>query len=204
MSSEAQLLSYTEKRNQLAKLVVARIRSLYAKAEAGDSTSKGQLATLRRSIFAPYAADPQVWDLTHVPDGLMPPIRGERLTHEERVVHAAMCLFARHQQSKSDLMHKEGISFAGAARQLAFIEGSESEGVRRRMNAAATAVSFDELVRHIAALISMMRGANIKLDYYKLVQDLFDYDAAFGRERVRRAWSRDYVSNNLDKEQSDK
>lgn len=204
MSSEAHNLSHVDRRNELAKLVVARIHVLYSKADSGDSASKGQLAALRRAIFSPYASDPQIWDLVHVPDSLMPVSKSDRLTIEERVVHAAMGLFARHQQSKSKLMHEKGVSFGTAARQLAFREGAESEGVRRRMNAAATAVSFDELIRHIAALVSMMRKAEIPFDYYRIVQDLYDYNNSIGRERVRRSWSRDYVSSNFEKDQSSK
>ncbi|MDI9588957.1 MAG: type I-E CRISPR-associated protein Cse2/CasB [Acidobacteriota bacterium] len=204
MSSDAQKLSYVDRRDGLAKLVVARIHTLFSKVDAGDSASKGQLAALRRAIFSPYASDPQIWDLVHVPDSLMPAFRSDQLAVEERVVHAALGLFARHQQSKSKLMHQKDVSFGTAARQLAFREGGESEGVRRRMNAAATAVSFDEFVRHIAALVSMMRTAEIPFDYYRLLQDLYDYNFSIGRERVRRSWSRDYISSNFENNQSNR
>lgn len=90
-------------------------------------------------------------------------------------------------------MHSKDVPFARAVYILAHASGAEeTAGVRSRLNAAATAVSYQEFVRHIAGLISMLRGADIRFDYADLTRDLYQFHSPSGREAVRRRWARAY------------
>lgn len=190
---EGALLSANQRSRRLGHLVVGRIRALHEAKAANSSTAKGKLAVLRRSVYSSPGVIPELWELDSVTDDLQPSFVGDAPTTAEESVHAALCLYARHEQGKSECMHKEGVPFAQAAYKLAHaIGGDETAGVRSRLNAAATAVSFQEFVRHIASLISMLRGANIAFDYAELTWDLYQFHTPTGQDAVRRRWARAY------------
>lgn len=187
-------LSPRQRLLHLGHLVVRRIHELHEAKTANSSIAKGRLAVLRKAVYSAPGTLPELWELCAVPDELQPPFVGDEPTTAENSVHTALCLYARHEQSnRGECMHKEGVPFAQAAFVLAHASGAEeTAGVRSRLNAAATAVSYQEFVRHIAGLISMLRSANIRFDYADLTRDLYQFHTPSGREAVRRRWARSY------------
>ena len=187
-------LSSRQRSLRLGYFVVRRIHELHEAKAANSSLAKGRLAVLRKAVYSVPGSIPELWELCAVPDELQPTFVDDEPTTAENSVHTALCLYARHEQSnRGECMHKEGVPFAQAAFVLAHASGAEeTAGVRSRLNAAATAVSYQEFVRHIAGLISMLRGANIRFDYADLTRDLYQYHTPSGREAVRRRWARAY------------
>jgi CRISPR system Cascade subunit CasB len=111
----------------------------------------------------------------------------------EHAIHAALTLYALHQQSKSAQMHQSGVSLGQAVRRLGQAQASE-EATLRRFHALGTASSFEELVYHLRGLVTQLRGATppIPLDYGQLAVDLRQLQAATRAPAVRLRWGRDY------------
>lgn len=155
-----------------------------------SSSAKAKLARLRNALYKPVGADPMLWDITAVNYEEVPTYSSASC--EEKAVHAAMCLYARHQQSKTELMHSEDRNFAQAVAYLAYKHGDESNAVRRRFNALATSSSITELIRHASGLIDQLRNENISFDYISFAKNIYQYQLPGGPEQVRLAWARNY------------
>lgn len=198
MSDEGKRSKSLERKSrgrQLGDIVVQRVLRLHrTKADAKESSAaKGLLAVLRRSVYADHGTIPELWEVTAVPEELQPHVLDDAPTRAEASIHAALCLYARHEQGKSVCMHNKDVPFAMAVYKLAHpTKDKEVAGVRARLNAAATAVSFQEFVRHIASLVSMMRGAGIGFNYGELTRDLYEFHCLEGRDVVRLRWARSY------------
>ncbi|MGP4112336.1 type I-E CRISPR-associated protein Cse2/CasB [Streptomyces sp. 4N509B] len=106
--------------------------------------------------------------------------------------HAALALFAVHQQSQPRRMHKEGISLGSAARRLRLSERFSAEAVDRRMHQTATATSTEELVSHLRGLVTLLRGISQPLDYTRLRRDIERWHRADLRTWTRSQWGGDY------------
>jgi len=152
------------------------------------------LAKLRANVGREPGTDESIWAYTM--EGVSPEARDDGPTRAERAVHTALTLYAAHQQSRQQSAHISGVGFGQAVKRL---EGKNGEGnqnsispVRRRFNAVVTSASYDELTYHLRGLIRQMRGADIKLDYGLLAQDLFDFQCSGRADDVRRRWARQY------------
>ncbi len=158
----------------------------------------GDLANLRRAVNAEPGADPAVWEYTL--DGLPERYVGrtDAPTAGESAVHAAMTLYAVHQQSKPTSMHKPGVSLGralallGRTRSVA-AQPDASKAVKRRFDALMTAESFAELTYHARGLIQQLRAADIALDYGRLAEDLRLLQRPATANSVRLRWGRDYA-----------
>lgn len=183
-------MSNTERKKLVARSMVIHLAELGHGIQNDSGSTKAKLARLRNALYKPVGADPMLWDITAVSYETTPTYSGA--TWEEKAVHAAMCLYARHQQSKTELMHSEDKKFAEAVAYLAFKNGDESNAVRRRFNALATSSSIAELTRHASGLIDQLRGENITFDYISFAKDLYQYQVPGGPAVVRLAWARNY------------
>lgn len=153
------------------------------------------LAQLRNSVSKEPGSVPSIWEVTIA--GLPGRTYGDDPTPEERAAHAALTLYALHQQSRPVPMHVRGPGIGRSVRRLA---GDDAQSpVRRRFDAVATATSFDEACHHLRAIITQLRGATIALDYGQLADDLLRMQRAGGAEVVRRRWGRQFYF--LDREQ---
>ncbi|MBF4460960.1 MULTISPECIES: type I-E CRISPR-associated protein Cse2/CasB [unclassified Rathayibacter] len=165
----------------------------------GRAAATASLARLRRAATGAPGADPLVWGETL--DGLPVEYHGVDggVTSAERAAHAAITLYAVHQQSKQIPMHRPGVSLGRAVARLAAVNappGSEERpgeaAVVRRFLALGTAATFDETVRHARGLITQFRADNIPLDYGLLAYHLARLQVPRYADGVRLDWGRDF------------
>lgn len=179
-------------RDTTAKRVM-RLQSLYlANAAEGVAT----LARLRRCPPAAVGADPLVWQVTlaDLPPGMVG--TGDDPSPAERAVHAALVLYALHQQSAVQPVHRAGITFGAAVGQLARARAVEEEldsSTVKRLQHAALATDFEGHLHHLRGLIQLMRAESppIALDYGLLAVDLWQLaDPRRDSEAVLLRWGR--------------
>ncbi|NNJ63451.1 MAG: type I-E CRISPR-associated protein Cse2/CasB [Dactylosporangium sp.] len=152
------------------------------------------LAALRRGLGRAAGDVPGMWRFyQHMnADG--------SVTGMLRAEHAALSLYAMHQQSIGHSMHQPEIGLGTALFALRHAEGVNPDAVDQRFAAAATATSLAELVGHLRGLIHRLRGVNTGtgrgqgLDYSLLVRDLAGWQRPGGTIRVRRRWGGQYFS----------
>lgn len=181
--------------SDLGTEVGRRIDRLQTAVMADRSQAVATVAQLRHSVTKEPGSVPAIWELTV--DGLPGRIYGDEPTYEERAAHAAMTLYAVHQQSRDQPMHQSGVGFGQAARRLAARDGNRGDDekpVRRRFNAAATATTLAEALHHLRGLVGQLRQAKIPLDYAMFADDLFIYQFPDGADTVRRRWGRQYYA----------
>lgn len=159
------------------------------------------IAKLRHASSHEVGEDPDIFEWT-MPDPNDPEVSGhpERYpgspTPQELAAHAALTLFARHQQSIHDMsMHTdENVSLGYAVGLLAYGNYNES-GIRRAFDRLQTSSSWKETVRHARELVSLLKRERIPLNYGLLAQHLMQLRA--DREQaniVRVRWGRDFHS----------
>lgn len=186
----------TGKYGPLEEYVWTKIEVLQAEYLAGVSSAGASLARLRRAVSGEPGADPSIWDETI--GGLPSQFLGGDLTvsTEERAVHAALTLYATHQQSKQEKMHRRGISFGAASGKLGYAvsgtPGARSPAVLRRFQALSTASSFGESLVHARGLIGQFRSEGIALDYGRMAVDLARLQDPRSADQVRLEWGRAY------------
>jgi CRISPR system Cascade subunit CasB len=157
-------------------------------------------ARCRRGLGKPPMEVPEMWEYC-VPVVMTLPEDSPWRRRIEQATHHVLTLYAVHQQSQRDSMHKtatpgehadaaERRSVGAACRRL--YEETSSEGVRRRFLAAATAQSVPELAGHLRCLVTLLRGEKIPLDYLALAWDIADWPDPRRRARVRRRWGLDF------------
>lgn len=155
------------------------------------------LAALRRGAGRDAGDVPQMWRYytTLQQDGR----RSWRLAAE----HAALTLYAVHQQSKAKPMHVSGIGLGTAMRALRLNGKFSQDAVDRRFAAAATATSFDEICLHLRGLITQLRTIDQPLDYTRLYHDLVRWQRPEEIASVRRAWGSRYFATSTNGERKD-
>jgi CRISPR system Cascade subunit CasB len=182
----------------LSRYVDSTIRELQNSYVHGDRRgSSAALAALRRAVGAGPGTDAAVWEYTLA--GLPQQYIGhsDEPSPGERAVHAAVTLYAVHQQSKTMPMHQNGPSMGRAVRRLGgartvAAQPDASKAVKRRFDALMTAVTFSELNYHARGLIGQLRTADIPLDYGAFAEDLRQLQNVRTADAVRLRWGRDY------------
>jgi CRISPR system Cascade subunit CasB len=173
----------------LEELVGDRVTGLQARYLAGSSSGVGDLAALRRAVTGTPGEDPRTWELTLA--DVSPWARNDEPTAAELAAHAALTLYAVHQQSHGRAMHVRGRGLGSAVRALGRQTNAE-EAVRRRFEALGTAATFLELMQHARGLIRQLRSAGVPLDYGRMARDLLDWQDPGRTASVRLRWGRDY------------
>jgi CRISPR system Cascade subunit CasB len=148
----------------------------------------GDLAALRRGIGRKAGDVPEMWRYYRSIVSEVSP-NSPRLTAE----HAALSLFATHQQSQRRRMHEKGTGLGTAVRKLSSADAKFSaEAIDRRMHQAATATGTAELVSHLRGLVSLLRTISQPLDYTRLRREIEVWHHAASRARVRAQWGSEY------------
>ncbi|RRD45913.1 type I-E CRISPR-associated protein Cse2/CasB [Tessaracoccus sp. OH4464_COT-324] len=178
----------------IKRFVNSKIRGLGGSDPSNISpTNRALLAQLRQSISAEPGTVPAVWSATL--EGL-PDFEGESYRlRVERAVHMVLTQFAMHQQSRSEAMHKEGIPFGQAVRQLAYRMDKErmmETPIYKRFTAMCLSTSIPGLAAHARGIISQLRSEKIPFDYAQFAQDLLDFQQANKTRAVIRRWGRDF------------
>jgi CRISPR system Cascade subunit CasB len=192
-----------EDNKQVYQFVWKKIQMLINGQDMGEKklppSSRATLAKLRRGIGKAPGSIPDIWEITL---GELPEewhsVKGVP-TYAENAVHAALTLYALHQQGKDRSMSVNGKdddgkyigdSFGAAVGKL--INGDNENAIKRRFDAAATAADFSEFAHHARGLIQLLKAAEIPLDYPRFAQDLFDYQLPNGANGVRLRWGEDF------------
>lgn len=181
------------RKRRVGNLVTQRVEFLISQRESKKSSARATLAALRNAVVDTPGNRPELWDITsvHISEN---EFVGDDPTWDEIAVHSALCLFARHQQSRRQMMHQKGIGLGVAAKQLVLLrEDKKYNGVRRYFVAAATATSVRGLIRHLSSIVSLFRQENIPLDYGALAEDIFQFQVPGGAKIVRLRWARQYA-----------
>ncbi|HSV64872.1 MAG TPA: type I-E CRISPR-associated protein Cse2/CasB [Mycobacteriales bacterium] len=151
-----------------------------------DGPPGEDLAALRRGIGRQPGDVPEMWRFyTRLSEDGEP-------TADLYAEHAALTLFAVHQQSKARPMHRGGVGVGRAVFELRRSTAFSPETVDRRFAAAATATSLPEVVTHLRGLVTQLRGIDQVLDYTRLYLDLRGWQDPEQRSRVRRHWGSQY------------
>lgn len=182
--------------DQIKRYILGKISYL---SEAGNrSFVQATLANLRRGIAQAPGAMPELWEVTvaGLPEVLQG--RGYAPSDAERAVHAALTLFAVHQQGKEMqqvCMSKQGEYLGLVLRKWIISHSEREEALTRRFHTVATADSFDELVWHMRGLVQLLRTGGYPLDYGELGRDLFFFQKPDWRDVVRLKWGREFYRN---------
>ncbi len=152
------------------------------------------LAALRRGAGRDAGDVPEMWRYytTLRQDG--------RPTPKLAAEHAALTLYAIHQQSKVRPMHVTGIGLGTAMRTLRLSDKFSQDAVDRRFAAAATATSFREVCLHLRGLVTQLRTIDQPLDYTRLYRDLIRWQNPEQVASVRRVWGGQYFAASKDGE----
>lgn len=185
----------TETLEDFVRGEVDRLQNSYVFGDRRGSAAT--LANLRRSVAKEPGSNPDIWAITVQALPRMYVGRTDAASEGERAAHAALTLYAVHQQSKTAPMHREGPSLGRAIAKLAKSRstGGSSEvsaAVKRRFDALVTAATFDELLFHARGLIQQLRAADISLDYGRFAEDLRRLQLKSHADSIRRQWGRDY------------
>lgn len=188
-------------RGVLKATAAARVAELQARVLADDSEAVALLARLRRCDPADVGAEPLVWAVTlgHLPDELTSYRSGrpETPTPAERALHAVLVLYALHQQSRDEGVHRSGVSLGFAVGQLSRARAVDEDldaATVSRLHHAALATSFEGHVQHLRGLIQLMRAEKqtVGLDYGLLAVDLWQLvDPYQDAREVLARWGRD-------------
>lgn len=198
--------SVSERREDLKAFVRAKVGRWQRDLLMDDAQSQRRataardLAELRRVPVDATSID--FGTLLATMDGFPPSLvgRGDEIGRAERAAHAALVLFALHQQSQRSPVHVSpksetvtgSVTLGHAASRLARSGADLDEGVLRRFKAVAGAATVDEALYHLGAFVALLRSASppISLDYGQLAADIDDLHSMRGRERVQLSWAR--------------
>ncbi|WCC79817.1 type I-E CRISPR-associated protein Cse2/CasB [Cutibacterium equinum] len=158
-----------------------------------DPWAVRSLASLRRADATRPGADPGLWDviLGHLPDYLLGQGTAPA-TPAERAVHAAVVLYAVHQQSRSEPMHVRGIGLGQAVRTLSMRRSSSTEwdpGTISRFQHMCRAQQWAIRVGNLRGLVTLMRSEAVPLDYGHLAADLWRLQVS-SPDQVLLEWGR--------------
>lgn len=185
------------RQDELGRHVARRVSGLQQRllAAAPDPNAVSALARLRRAIGREPGFDYSLEEHVGLSDEWLAKLgdrsRNGETTHSEHATHAAVTLYALHQQSQREPMHINGRGLGRAIGELAHKPGG-AEGVRRRFAALGTAISFGEALYHLRSLIVMLREHKIPLDYGLLADDLRALRLPGGRARMQATWGREF------------
>lgn len=189
------------RQNDIYRYVASRVSKLQGGylSDAGRSNAARQLAELRRSAGKGPGSTPNAWSIEFdgCPESLVG--AGQRPSEGENAIHAALTLYAIHQQSQRQGMHCAGKEhdLGSAVRRYVYLNRSsrnlEDGELPRRFAAMVTADSIDEVVHYARQLIKMLRSESIAIDYGRLAQQLLLFQDPYARHRVLLEWGRGYA-----------
>ncbi|TCO41065.1 CRISPR system Cascade subunit CasB [Kribbella antiqua] len=174
----------------LGAVLDRRVGRLQAEYLRGSPAARADLARLRRGLGKPAGSVPELWELTIA--AVPPDLSWDRdePSRAEHAAHAALTLYALHQQSMSGPAHIPGVGFGQAVGHLGGGAGPSQAAVARRFMAAATAESADELLTHVRGLVSQLRTAKRGMDYAQFADDVMAILTPGRGTSVRLAWGR--------------
>lgn len=199
----------TEGRWDLERYVDRKITALqYGLLTQQSPQARSQLARLRQANSKGPGESPDTWDVEFA--GLPESLRGRGdapATAGEWAVHLALTLYAIHQQSLQQEMHKrtnrearEWRGIGNAVSHLVYVDRQDGRGEQlspgempRRFSALVTSESVEELAHYARQLVSQLRRASIPLDYARFAGQIYEFQNPYRRERIRLEWAREFT-----------
>jgi CRISPR system Cascade subunit CasB len=185
-------MSYTE---HVASVVDSKIANLQRGYLADRSAAVAALARLRRGVGKPAGSVLDILEFTYAPEFVADP-RDDAPTAAEVAAHLCLTLYAVHQQSQRQPMHRRGSEHRLGRSIRALIPETITNyvehSVARRFAILGTADSLDELTHHVRGMVQLLRAHDIPLDYQQLATDLLRWQRPDGPARVRLGWGRDF------------
>ena len=163
----------------------------------GEGQGRQALAVLRRAVAGNVDDSPATWPYVfQALAGSNPVDTWEGGASDlERAVHAAVVLWAQHQQSKGTPVNQHGPSLGRQVGALSARLRSGEElldaGVQRRFARLTSASTFEAQMRALTQLVSLMRANDVSLDYPRLAHDLRRLQDPERRKQVLLTWTRD-------------
>ncbi|MFJ3984037.1 type I-E CRISPR-associated protein Cse2/CasB [Streptomyces fungicidicus] len=165
------------------------------------SQAVAALARLRRGAGREAGETPDLWNLIdtdalHASATGTRPLSEQELVRAENALHAALTLWAFHQQSRSTPMHRRHTrerpgGLGAAVRRLMPADGVD-EPVRKRLVRAGTAPDLITLAQRLRDIVALLRRDDIPLDYALLAGQLYLWQWPDGPAAVRRRWGRSF------------
>lgn len=199
--SEQKATVNRNRKDMLIEHVAETVSNLQAASLSVDhprnAVAIGALADLRRADPGEIG-DPRVWEVVF--DGMPEPLlgRGDDPSESERAAHAAIVLFAIHEQSANARSHRRGRGLGRAIQDLAReANGDEWQdgSIARRFRTMALTDGREERLRHLRGLITLLRSYEIPLDYGQLAWDLVVLERPDRSMSVLARWGREFHSN---------
>lgn len=196
---------------KLGRFVATRVERLQTAALLDDPATVATLARLRRCPPEDAGADPTLWNVTLA--GMPAELRGQgdAPSPSERATHAALVLYALHQQGRDEGAHWPGAPLGQAVGRLARARAHEEDldaSTVQRFHQVALAHDFSQRLYFLRGLIQLLRAERpvIGLDYGLLADDLraLASQETAQRDGVLLRWGRDlhYLPTSTPKETS--
>ncbi|MGC9441992.1 type I-E CRISPR-associated protein Cse2/CasB [Streptomyces sp. WG5] len=186
---------------QVADLAAAHIGSWQKGYLEDRPHAVGALARLRRGAGREAGETPDLWSLIdtdplHTAAAGARPLGEQELVRAENALHAALTLWAFHQQSRGVPMHRRHTrerpaGLGAAVRRLMPADGVD-EPVRKRLVRAGTAPDLVTLTQRLRDLVALLRRDDVPLDYALLADQLYLWQWPDGPAAVRRRWGRSF------------
>ncbi|MER5991517.1 type I-E CRISPR-associated protein Cse2/CasB [Streptomyces viridosporus] len=197
---------------RVAELAAAHIGSWQEGYLKDRSPAVAALARLRRGAGREAGETPDLWNLIDT-GPLHTPAEGTRLLNEQELIraenalHAALTLWAFHQQSRGIPMHRRHTrerpgGLGAAVRRLMPADGVD-EPVRKRLVRAGTAPDLVTLTQRLRDIVALLRRDDVPLDYALLAGQLYLWQWPDGPAAVRRRWGRSFHEQRRSRPTSD-
>lgn len=189
-------------RRRVEQLAGERIAALQRGYLADESHAVAALARLRRGAGQEAGRLPDLWNLVdtsplHEAGEGVRELSERQLVHAEDALHAALTLWALHQQSRREAgMHQResrgkprGV---GAAVRRMMKPGEVDEPLRKRLVRVGTAPDLTTLSQRLRDIVLLLRREQFPLDYALLAGQLYHWQQLGGPDDVRREWGRSF------------
>ncbi|WP_217142725.1 type I-E CRISPR-associated protein Cse2/CasB [Streptomyces sp. AC627_RSS907] len=186
---------------QVADLTATLIDSWQQGYLQDRSPAVAALARLRRGAGREAGETPDLWSLIdtdplHRPAPGTRPLSEQELVRAENALHAALTLWAFHQQSRGTPMHRRHTrerpgGLGAAVRRVMPSDGTDAP-VRKRLVRAGTAPDLVTLTQRLRDIVALLRRDDVPLDYALLAGQLYLWQWPDGPAAVRRRWGRSF------------
>ncbi len=176
------MMAEVEQTLSQAELVRDEVRQRVNVLQAGylrdGADAVATIARLRHCALDEPGVDPAVWKVTlgELPERLQ---GRDEISDAEKAIHAALVLYATHQQSRHDPVHRARVGLGEAVRDLADARaqgGVADQATIRRLHQVVLATDPAGRLYYLRSLVTLFRGESgrpVALDYGQLAADLY-------------------------------
>lgn len=172
---------------------------------ADRSDAVATLARLRRGAGRDPMSVPDLWGVVDL-DSLYEDewLRSEEaMSQAQNAVYATLALYALHQQSSSQGMHRADGTGLGSAVRALMPRDEIGEAVLKRFIRTGAATTFPQLTVRLRELVTLLKRDGLAQDYALLADQLHRWQRPQGRDAVRQQWGRSYHQFRRDKNPAD-